>query len=143
MAYTNVFADWTKDYKGPDFNQFINQGRRIAEINSTLAALMAETLQAITRQQTELLRSNTEHALKASKDLLSSAGSPETAAAKHADHAKSWLEHNVNSAREIIELGTKSAQEAFEVVNKHISEQVKEFSDAAGASHTTHKKKAA
>lgn len=147
MTY-NAFAEWTKvfgDFKTPalDVNQIVAQYRRNTEAGSTVIQIATAATQKIARRQAEALRSNAEQALKASKDLVSNA-SPETAAAKHADYAKNWLEYNVNSAREIIEYGAECAQEVFEVVNKHISEQVKEFSDAASsAAHHSSKKKAA
>lgn len=146
MAY-NAFAEWTKvfgDLKTPtlDVNQLISHYRRNAETGSAVIQIATASTQEIARRQAEIIRSNAEQALKASKDLVGNS-SPETAAAKQADFAKNWLEYNVNSARELVELGTKSAQEVFDIVNKHISEQVKEFSDAATSTHNATKKKAA
>jgi len=146
MTY-NAFAEWTKvfgDFKTPalDVNQLVSQYRRNTETGSAVIQIATAVTQKIARRQAEALRSNAEQALKASKDLVSNS-SPETAAAKQADYAKNWLEYNVNSAREIIEYGAEYAQEVFEVVNKHISEQVKEFSDAASSVQPAHKKKAA
>lgn len=146
MTY-NAFAEWTKvfgDFKTPaiDVNQIVSQYRRNTEAGSAVIQLATAATQKIARRQAEALRSNAEHALKASKELVSNS-SPETAASKHADFAKNWLEYNVNSTREIIEYGAEYAQEVFEVVNKHISEQVKEFSDAASSAHHVSKKKAA
>lgn len=147
MAY-NAFAEWTKvfgDFKTPalDVNQLISHYRRNAETGSAVIQIATASTQEIARRQAEIIRSNAEQALKASKDIVGSTSSPETAASKQADYAKNWLEYNVNSARELVELGTKSAQEVFDIVNKHISEQVKEFSDAASTTHSSTKKKAA
>lgn len=144
----NPFADMTKmfgDFKSPamDMNQVIGQFRRNAETGSTLMQIATENTQALARRQAEIMRSNAEHALKASKELMSNA-SPETAATKQADFAKTWLDYNVNSVRELMEMSTKSAQEAFDVVSKRVAEQMKEISDAAScASGNASKKKAA
>jgi len=147
MAY-NAFADWTKifgDFKAPhviDFNQIVSHYRRNAETGSAVIQIATASTQEIARRHAEMLRSNAEHALKASKEIVSHS-TPESAASKQADFAKHWLEYNVNSVRELVELSTRSAQEVFEVVNKHISEQVKEFSDAATSAPHANKKKAA
>lgn len=145
MAYN--FSDWTKifgDLKAPsiDVNQLIAHYRRNAETGSAVIQIATASTQEIARRQAEIIRSNAEQALKASKEIVGNS-SPESAAAKQADFAKNWLEYNVNSAREIVELGTKSAQEVFDIVNKHISQQVKEFSEAASSAQTSSKRKAA
>jgi len=142
---SNPFSDWTKifgDFKTPtvDVNQVIANYRRNAETSSAVIQILTESAQAVARRQAEILRSNAEQALKALKDI-SNHSTPETAASKQADFAKSWLEFNVNSLREIAEMGTKSTQEAFDVINKRVAEQVKEFSEVAGT--TTHSKKKA
>lgn len=145
---TNAFSEWSKtfsEFKAPsmDVNHMITQCRRNAETGSTVIQIAAESAQAIARRQAEIMRSNAEQALKASKDIMSNA-SPENAAARQADFAKSWLDYNVNSAREIVEMCTKSAQEAFDVINKRVTESMKECSEAAGSStHHSSKKKAA
>jgi phasin family protein len=143
----NPFADMTKmfgDFKSPamDVNQIIGQFRRNAETGSTIVQIATENAQALARRQAEIMRSNAEHALKASKELMSNA-SPETAASKQADFAKTWLDYNVNSVRELMEMSTKSAQEAFDVMNKRVAEQMKEFSEVASSSASTSSKKKA
>ncbi len=143
----NPFADVTKlfgDFKNPavDLNQIIGQFRRNAETGSTVIQIATENAQALARRQAEILRSNAEHALKASKELMNNA-SPESAASKQADFAKTWLDYNVNSVRELMEMSTKSAQEAFDVVSKRVAEQMKELSDAASSTASTSSKKKA
>lgn len=132
---SNPFLDWTKsfsEFKAPNFDmtQVMSQYRRNAETGSTVIQLATESAQAIARRQAEILRSNAEQALKASKEMFNN-NSPEAAAAKQADFAKSWLDYNVNSMRELMEMGTKSAQETFDIINKRMAEQVKEFTDVA------------
>lgn len=148
MSTTNPFAEWTKlfgEFKAPavDMSQLIAHYRRNAETGSAVLQIATESAQAFARRQAEILRSNAEQALKASKELMNNA-TPESAASKQADFAKSWLDYNVNSARELMEMSTKSAQEAFDVVNKRVAEQMKEFSEAASsAASAASKKKAA
>jgi phasin family protein len=145
MATSSHFSDWSKffgDFKTPtvDMNQIISQYRRNAEAASTVLQIFTESTQAIAKRQAEILRSNAEHALKASKDALSHS-TPESAASKQAEFARSWFDYNATGAREIAEMSAKATQEAFDVMSKHVAGRVKEFSEAAGA--TTHSKKKA
>jgi len=143
----NPFADWTKtlgEFKAPtvDMNQLISYYRRNAETSSAVLQIFTESAQAIGRRSAEIARNNAEQAMQASKALVSQS-SPEIAASKQADFVKNSLDYNVNSLREIAEMSTKATQEAFDVINKRVAEQVKEFSDAAGAATQPSKKKAA
>ena len=143
----NPFADWTKmfgEFKTPavDMSQLISYYRRNAETGSAVLQVLTESTQAIARRQAEILRSNAEQALKASKELMSHS-TPESAASKQADFAKGWLDYNVNSMREIAEMSTKSMQEASDIINKRVAEQMKECSEVAGSASHSHKKKAA
>jgi phasin family protein len=148
MAANNPFADVFKmfgDIKNPaiDMSSVISSVRRNGETCSSLLQIATESGQAMARRNAEILRSNAEHALKASKEMMNNPTS-ESAASKQADFAKTWLDYNVSSIRELMEMGTKSAQEAFDVVNKRVAEQMKEMSEVASAStNTSSKKKAA
>lgn len=144
---TNPMAEWTKmfgEFKAPafDVSAVVTQLRRTGETGTTLYQIANETVQAATRRNAEMLRSNAEHVLKASKELMSNA-TPESAASKQAEIAKTWLDYNVNCVRELMEMGAKSAQEAFDVVNKRVAEQMKEISEVASSAATSSKKKAA
>jgi len=141
---TTTFSDWTKmfgDFKSPavDVNQLIAQFRRDAEALTGAVQILNESTQKNLRDLANLARSNAEHVLKASKDIMNHS-SPENAASKHADFTKSYIEYNVNGVREIFETSSKATQEAFDVLSKRAAEKVKDFSDVA-APHA--KKKAA
>jgi len=144
MATPN-FSDWTKifgQFNTPtvDMNQMIAQFRRDAEALTGAVQILNESTQKNLRDFANLARSNAEHVLKASKEIMNHS-SPENAASKQADFAKSYIEYNVNGVREIFETSSKATQEAFDVLTKRAAEKVKDFSDVAG--HTTHSKKKA
>lgn len=147
MATTPNFPDFTKffsEFKNPavDFSQIVAQARRNAETLATVFQITTEGVQRQFEIINKISRSNGEHALKASKEL-SGATAPQQIASKQAEFAKTWIDYNVNALREIAELSTKSAQEAFDVVNKRVAEQYREFSDAASNTAQNLKKKAA
>lgn len=144
---SSSMADWTKNFKNfkvPAVNveQLISHYRRSAETSSAVIQILSESARVVARCQAECLRSNAEHALKASKEVLNHSTSKSPASGQ-ADFAKSWLDFNVKSLREITEISTKSMREAFDVINKRVAEQAKEFSDAASATSRSSEKKAA
>jgi|GEM_PF-747507 len=146
MAYNN-FSDWTKifgEIKSPafDVSSIANTTRRNAEAASSLLQLVISNSQENARRLADIARSNAEHALKATKKIVASANN-EARTSEQAEFAKNWFEFNLNSARELVELGSKSAQEAFDIVNKHVSEQVKDISEVANQAAHSAKKKAA
>lgn len=138
MNYNNAFSDLFKN--AFDFNQLFSTQRRNIEALSAANQAVVEGAQAISRRQAEVIRSNVEDALKASKEILTT-GTPETNLTKQSDYAKSIFENTLTNLREITEMATKSGFEAFDVLNKRAAETLEEISKAAGASTQTASKK--
>ena len=141
----NPAADWFKmfsDFKTPmfDFNNLANQGRRNVETMVTVGQLFTETAQVIGRRQAEAAREHVEHFIKASKDMLSG-NAPELSASKQADYAKTSMENAVSNMREMAELASKASTEAFQVMNRRMTENMEELNRTATA--TTKRKNAA
>lgn len=137
MYYANTFAEMFKNTL--DFNQLFSTQRRNIEALSAANQAVVEGAQAITRRQAEVLRTNVEDALKASKDMMT-AGTPETNMTKQADFAKTMFESTLSHLREITEMATKSGFEAFDVLNKRAAETLEEISKASGTTTTSKKK---
>lgn len=138
MASSNyAFTDLFKN--AFDFNQLFSTQRRNIEALSAANQAVVEGAQAISRRQAEVIRSNVEDVLKASKDILTS-GTPETNLTKQADLAKVIFENTLSNLREITETVTKSGFEAFDVLNKRVAESMEEISKSSGTAST--KKKA-
>jgi len=143
----SAVADWKKNFinfKTPvvDVEHLISHYRRSAETSSAVIQILTESARVVARRQAECLRSNAEHALKASKEVLNHSTS-KSPASSQSDLAKSWLDCNVESLREITEISTKSMWEAFDVINKRIAEQSKEVVDVASSTLHSAEKKAA
>lgn len=123
------------DFKMPAFPAFDTTAftaaqRRNMEVFSAANQVISESVQAISRRQTEALRSNVENVLKASKEIWASK-SPETNTAKQAELAKSIYESAVTNAREISEMASKSSFEAFDLISKRAAESISEISKKA------------
>ncbi|NBO18185.1 MAG: phasin family protein [Proteobacteria bacterium] len=131
--YSNAFADMFKNTM--DFNQLFSTQRRNIEALSAANQVVVEGAQAITRRQAEVIRSNVEDVLKASKDMMTT-GTPETNLTKQADFAKSMFETALGNLREITEMVTKSSFEAFDVLNKRATETLEELTKAGTQAST-------
>jgi phasin family protein len=140
MATNFAFNDFFKN--NFDFNQLVTAQRRNIEALSAANQVVVEGAQAISRRQAEVIRSNVEDVLKASKDLLTS-GTPETNLTKQADFAKSIFESALANLREVTEMVTKSGFEAFDLLNKQAAENLEAISKVSATQHAAPKKKSA
>ena len=137
---TNNFA-FSEFFKNKfDFDQIVSTQRKNIETLSAATQIAVEGAQAVSRRQAEVIRSNVEDALKASKDLLTS-GTPETNLTKQADFAKSFFESALSNLREVTEMVTKSGFEAFDIINKQAAENLETISKST--TQATAKKKSA
>lgn len=115
------------EFKAPsvDMSGWLSTGRKNAEAFSAVNQMMIESMQAVTRRQTEIMQENVEGLLKATKDLLTN-NSPEMNTQKQADFTRSAYENSVSSAREISEMISKSCMDAFDLINKRTSQSIQE-----------------
>ena len=131
MVTKNPYSDYMKmfsEYKTPamDMNRIFSISRRNAEAFSAATTMMTESVQAISRQQAESVRSNVECILKAAKDMMGS-GSPEINTTKQAELAKNMFEASFANLRTASEMMTKSMFEASDVINRRAAESLEEM----------------
>lgn len=131
-SLNNQFSEQFSKFSAPsvDFNEFFNVGRRNMEAYSAANQALIEGAQAINKRSAEVMQNNIERCLSASREMMSSK-SPETNTAKQSEVAKDVFETCVSSAREISEMASKSAFEAFDVINKRCAEAMEETSQLA------------
>lgn len=130
----NPFGDFTKlfsEFKMPnlDMTNIFQVQRRNIEAFSAANQVLAESLQALSRRQTELLQEQIEVFLKTAKDVLS-AGTPEAGVAKQADYTKKVVTHSLNSFRELTEMASKSNVEVLDVLSERVVKSFEEIGDA-------------
>ncbi|MCI5049505.1 MAG: phasin family protein [Rickettsiales bacterium] len=135
MVTKNPFADYQKafsEFKVPnlDMNQAVAFNRRNAEAFSTASSVLAESAQAVSRQQVESARANYEQVLNAAKKMMVS-GSPEINPSTQAELARSLFESSLNNLRDISELVSRTGFMAFDVINKRTAESLEEISEMA------------
>lgn len=143
MTYNNPFADMFKN--NFDFNQVFSTQRRNVEAVTAANQAVLEGAQAISRRQAEVFRANVENVMKVSKEVMTSAGTPEVSVSRQSDLARALFENTLSNLREVTETATKSGFEAFDVLNKRVAESLEEIGEASSAStaSTSSRKKSA
>jgi phasin family protein len=132
----NGFFDVTKvigDFRVPgiDVEAVVASQRKNIEALTQANQLAVEAVQTVLRRQTEIARSAMEEFSSMFRDFVQPNGSPEDKIAKHAEYSKVVLEKGVANARELTELVTKANTEAFNVINKRVTESFDEVRDYA------------
>ena len=127
------FQKMMMDFKMPgiDADALMNAQQKNIEAISNANQLAAEGFQAIGKRQTELFQQAVEESQKALGALLSQ-GAPEDRIAEQAETVKTTIERTVSNLREISEMLAKSNQEAFDVINKRITESLEEVKALTG-----------
>jgi phasin family protein len=135
-ATKNGFFDVTKvmaDFKVPgvDVEALVASQRKNMEALTQANQLAVEGVQAVLRRQTEIARTAIEEFSSMFRDFVQPNGSPEDKIAKQAEYSKVALEKVLANARELTELVTKANTEAFNVINKRVTETLEEVRDYA------------
>ena len=127
------FQKMMMDFKMPgiDADALMNAQQKNIEAISNANQLAAEGFQAIGKRQTELFQQAVEESRKALGELMSQ-GAPEDRIAKQAETVKTTIERTVTNLREISEILAKSNLEAFDVINKRITESLEEVKALTG-----------
>jgi len=113
---------------GVDMETVLATQRKNIEALTKANQLAIEGLQTVARRQAEILRAGFEEASALARELFQNQ-SPEDRVAKQTDAAKAALEKAFGNARELAEIVGKAQQEAFEVINKRVTEGLDEVRD--------------
>jgi phasin family protein len=130
-ANKNGFFDVTKvmsDFRVPgvDFEAVAASQRKNLEAFTQANQLAVEGVQAVVRRQVEITRQAMEEFSSMFRDFVQPSASPEDRFAKQAEFSKQALEKGISNARELTELMTKANTEAFNVLNKRVTESFDE-----------------
>jgi phasin family protein len=135
-ASKNGFFDVSKvmgDFRVPgvDLEAVAASQRKNLEALTQANQLAVEGVQAVVRRQVEITRQAVEEFTSMFRDFVQPSGSPEDRLAKQAEYSKQALQKGLTNARELTELLTKANTEAFDVINKRVTESFDEVSDFA------------
>lgn len=127
------FQKMMMDFKVPgiDADALMNAQQKNIEAITSANQLAMEGMQAIGKRQAELFQQAVEESQKTLGDLMAQ-GAPEDRISKQAETVKTTIERTVTNLREISEMLAKSNQEAFDVINKRITESLEEVQTLTG-----------
>jgi len=110
---------------GADFEALLASQRKNIEALTQANKLAIEGIQTVARRQSEILRQGFEEATAQMRELMQPS-SPQDRVAKHTELAKSSLEKAISNARELAEIVAKAQSEAFDVINRRMTEGMDE-----------------
>ena len=126
---TKVMGDFR--VPGIDLEAAVSSQRKNIEALTQANQLAVEGVQALMRRQVEITRQAMEDFSAMFRDLVQPNGSPEDRFAKQAEYSKHAIEKGLSNAKELTELVTKANTEAFNVINKRVTESLDEVRDFA------------
>ena len=118
------------DFKmsGVDMEEVVSSQRRNLEALAAANQLAIEGMQAVAKRQAEIFRQVMEESTVAMKSVMA-AGSPEDKAARQTELTKEAFKRAIANMRELAEMVAKSQGEAFEVINKRVTDNLDELRD--------------
>jgi len=126
---TKVMGDFR--VPGIDLEAAVASQRKNIEALTQANQLAVEGVQALMRRQVEITRQAMEDFSAMFRDFVQPNGSPEDRVAKQAEYSKQAIEKGLSNAKELTELVTKANSEAFNVINKRVTESLDEVRDFA------------
>ena len=125
------FSKLAAEFKlpGVDMQAVMDSQRRNLEALGAANKRAMEGMQAVARRQSEIFRQMMEETQASMRDFMAAA-SPEDKAARQTDLAKSAFERAIANMRELSEMVAQSNNEAFDVINKRVTESLDEFKRA-------------
>jgi phasin family protein len=132
---TKMMGEFSKAFgefkvPGVDVDKMMESQRKNLEAltNANRAAL--EGFQAVVKRQSEILGQTLDEASTALQEL-SKSGTPQDTAALQAAFLKDAMEKALANMRELAELVAKSNAQAFEAINKRLTDSLDEIRDLA------------
>jgi phasin family protein len=118
------------NFPGLDVDSLVAAQRKNLEAFTQANQLAVEGVQAVARRQVEIAREAVDEASSLLREWTQP-GAPEERLAKNAEFAKQAFEKGVANARELAELFAKANTEAFNVIQKRVTEGFEELREYA------------
>jgi phasin family protein len=127
---TNVMGEFR--VPGIDLEAAVANQRKNIEALTQANQLAVEGVQALMRRQVEITRQVVEDFSAMFRDFVQpNGGSPTDRFAKQAEYSKQAFEKSLSSTKELAALVTKANTEAFNVLNKRVTESFDEVRQLA------------
>jgi phasin family protein len=106
-----------------DMSSLGNIMKDTAEAITSTNQLISDTVQSIAKRGADSFQKNTSEMFNTMKEAAS-AGDIEQIANCQQNYWRSTVEHNINSAKEILDIASKSSIEVLEVMGKNFTEKM-------------------
>ncbi len=106
-----------------DMSSLGNIMKDTAEAITSTNQLISDTVQSIAKRGADSFQKNTSEMFNTMKEAAS-AGDVEQIANCQQNYWRSTVEHNINSAKEILDIASKSSIEVLEVMGKNFTENM-------------------
>ena len=106
-----------------DMSSLGNIMKDTAEAITSTNQLISDTVQSIAKRGSDSFQKNTSEMFNTMKEAAS-AGDVEQIANCQQNYWRSTVEHNINSAKEILDIASKSSIEVLEVMGKNFTEKM-------------------
>ena len=100
-----------------------NMVKETAETITSANQLISDTVQSITKRGSDSFQKNTYEMFKTMKESAS-AGDIEQITNCQQNYLKSTVENNINSAKEILDITSKSSMEVLDTIGKNFTEKM-------------------
>ena len=106
-----------------DLASFGNMFKETAESITSANQLISDTVQSITKRGSDSFQKNTSEMFNTMKESAS-AGDVEQITNCQQNYLKSTVENNINNAKEILEITSKSSMEVLDTIGKNFTERM-------------------
>lgn len=117
---------------GVDMVALLATQRKNIEALTAANQMAVQGMQAVAKRQSEIL-AQTMAEISTAAQQIASAGNPQEMTAKQAELIKQAFEKAVANMRELAEMINQTNTQAFEVINKRVSESLEELRNLASA----------
>ncbi|MBP5858813.1 TIGR01841 family phasin [Marivibrio halodurans] len=114
-------------YGAPELKELMDSQRKNFEALAAANKTAVEGFQAVFTRQGEILKQVMDEANATIQEAQAKGGKLDPDAAKNIDQIKDALEQAVTNMRELSEMVSKSQQEAFNILNQRVGEQLDEL----------------
>lgn len=120
------YMKWTPNM---DFNSVTNMFKESSEVMSSTSQLISDSLQSVAKRGADSFQKNTSEMFSTMKEAIS-AGDMDQVTNCQQNYLRSAVENNINNAKEILDITSKSSMEILDVLERNFTKTLNKTSKA-------------
>lgn len=120
------YMKWTPTM---DFNSVTNMFKESSEVISSTSQLISDSLQSVAKRGADSFQKNTSEMFSTMKEAIS-AGDMDQVTNCQQNYLRSAMENNINNAKEILDITSKSSMEILDVLERNFTKTLNKTSKA-------------